>query len=188
MHINDLLDKVYQMTDDSKKLLHSLILEKNHAKGTILFDQNKVEDKIYFIKKGAVRAFSNTLKEDEVTFWFGFEGDTILSMNSYVNNQISYETIETLEDCVLYEINTTKLKELYETAVDIINWGRKLMEKELMKAEGRLISLQCQTATERYLALLKHHPYILQRVSLGHIASYLGITQVSLSRIRAEIK
>jgi CRP-like cAMP-binding protein len=187
MQINELLDTIYPISNNSKKLLQTLILEIKVAKGSILFDQSKVEHKIYLIKKGSVRAYTNTLK-DEVTFWFGFEGDTILSMNSYVNNQKSYETIETLEDCILYEISTIKLKHLFDTEIDIANWGRKLMENEVIKAENRLIALQCQTATERYLDLIKNHPYILKRVSLGYIASYLGITQVSLSRIRADIK
>ena len=87
-------------------------------------------------------------------------------MQSYVNNQKGYEDVELLEECELYELKTEKL----------------------IKSEKRLIALQFNTATQRYLALLKNYPSILQRVPLAHIASYLGVTQVSLSRIRANIK
>src|SRR5690606_41226012 len=81
-----------------------------------------------------------------------------------------------------------KIHNLYKTNIEKDNSGMKLIEKELDKSEERLISLQCKSATERYTDLIKNHPYLVQRVALGHIASYLGITQVSLSRIRAAIK
>ncbi|HUH25654.1 MAG TPA: Crp/Fnr family transcriptional regulator [Flavobacterium sp.] len=142
---------------------------------------------MYFIKKGIVRAYA-PMPDREVTFWFGSEGATVVSMNSYVNNKPSYETIELLEDCILYQINSETLQNLYKTDIEIANWGRKFAEDELIKSEERLISLQFKSAKERYLDLIQHHPNLIQRVALGHIASYLGITQVSLSRIRADIK
>ncbi|MEL0649826.1 hypothetical protein V6246_00245 [Algibacter sp. TI.3.09] len=109
-------------------------------------------------------------------------------MQSYVNNQKGYEDVELLEDCELYELKTEKLHELFLEDIEIANWGRKFSELELIKSEKRLIALQFNTATERYLALLENYPSIIQRVQLSYIASYLGITQVSLSRIRANIK
>ncbi|WP_317044435.1 hypothetical protein [Olleya sp. 1-3] len=93
-----------------------------------------------------------------------------------------------MEECELYELKTEKLQDLFLEDIKIANWGRKFSELELIKSEKRLIALQFNTATQRYLALLKNYPSILQRVPLAHIASYLGITQVSLSRIRANIK
>jgi CRP-like cAMP-binding protein len=80
------------------------------------------------------------------------------------------------------------LQQLFETDIAMANWGRRFAEKELIKTEERLISRQFRTATERYQELMQQQPGLLQRVSLGHIASYLGITQVSLSRIRADIR
>lgn len=109
-------------------------------------------------------------------------------MKSYVEDQPGYETIELLEDCELYELKTENLKKMFNEDVHIANWGRKFAENELIKTEERLISKQFKNASERYLELMKDHPELIQRVQLGHIASYLGITQVSLSRIRAELK
>lgn len=109
-------------------------------------------------------------------------------MRSYVSNQKGYEDIELLENCELYLLKTSDLQKLFEKDIHIANWGRKFAEQELIKTEERLISHQFQTATERYKELLKENPDLIQRVKLGHIASYLGITQVSLSRIRADIK
>lgn len=109
-------------------------------------------------------------------------------MKSYVENERGYEDIELLEDCELYELKTEKLQKLFEEDLYIANWGRKFAEKELIKTEERLISRQVKSATIRYQELLSNSPSLIQRVQLGYIASYLGITQVSLSRIRAEIK
>lgn len=133
-----------------------------------------------------VRAYIE--RDNEVTFWFGKEGQTVISMKSYVEDQPGYETIELLEDCELYELKTENLKKMFSEDVHIANWGRKFAENELIKTEERLISKQFKNASERYLELMKDHPELIQRVQLGHIASYLGITQVSLSRIRAELK
>lgn len=93
-----------------------------------------------------------------------------------------------LEDGELYKLSTKTLMTFFERDIHLANWGRKFAELELIKAEERLISLQFKSATERYKELLIDNPGLLQRVPLGHIASYLGITQVSLSRIRAEIR
>ena len=109
-------------------------------------------------------------------------------MKSYVENAKGYEDIELLEESVLYELNIQNLHHLFEQDIHFANWGRKLIEKELIKTEEKLISQQFLTAKERYIELLKNRPDLMQRVQLGYIASYLGITQVSLSRIRADIK
>ncbi len=186
MDISTILDHIYKLPEQSKLALQNNSSEINFPKGHILFKANKVESNIYFIKKGLVRAFVD--RDNEVTFWFGKEGETVLSMKSYVEEEPGYETIELLEDCELYELKTENLKKLFEQDVHIANWGRKFAEKELIKTEERLISRQFKNASERYLELMKDHPELLQRVQLGHIASYLGITQVSLSRIRAELK
>lgn len=187
MTIDHILDNIYKLPENSKLTIKECITEKKHPKGYILLNTNKVENSIYFVKKGIVRAYINSINQ-EITFWFGKEGDPVISMRSYVANQKGYEEIELLEDCELYEIKTQNLQTLYEKDIHIANWGRKFAEKELIKTEERLISRQFRTATERYKEIITNHSDLLQRVQLGHIASYLGITQVSLSRIRAEIK
>lgn len=186
MNIDLILDNIYPLSDTSKELLKKSIVEIKYKKGHILLKADKIEKNTYFIKKGVARAYSDK-DNTEMTFWFGKEGDTIISMKSYIANQKGYENVELLEDCTLYEMKTTNLQQLFDVYIDIANWGRKFAEQELVKTEERLISRQVRTATERYKALLNNSPDLIKRVQLGHIASYLGITQVSLSRIRAEI-
>lgn len=187
MNLDQILERIYPLPEISKQALKKYVTEVRFPKGHILLQRDRIEKKIYFIKQGIVRAYAR-IGDSETTFWLGKEGDTIISMKSYVANQKGYEDIELLENCQLYELNIKSLQLLFDQDIHMANWGRKLAEQELIKTEERLISQQFRTATERYKELIQNSPDLIQRVQLGHIASYLGITQVSLSRIRAEIK
>jgi CRP-like cAMP-binding protein len=187
MNLIEILDSIYPLPEKSKSSLVNNIIEVAHSRGTILLKAEKIETNVFFIKRGIVRAYAKS-SETEITFWFGKEGDTIISMRSYVASGKGYENIELLEDCELFELNSDNLQKLFLEDLNIANWGRKFAEKELLKTEERLISRQFRSATERYKDLLRDQSDLVQRVQLGYIASYLGITQVSLSRIRAEIR
>lgn len=156
-------------------------------KGHRLFHAGRTEHRMYFIEQGIARAFCDT-EEQELTFWFGMEGDIVLSYNSYIHGRPGYEHMELLEDSRLWAASVKEVRALYHSNIDIANWALKLAEQELIKTEQRFISRQTGTAQERYQDLLRIQPQLLQRVALGHIASYLGITQVTLSRIRAGLR
>lgn len=187
MDIDQILDHIYILPEASKNALKQHIKEVSHPKCFCLMEADKIIPHIYFIKKGMVRAYASTADND-ITFWFGSEGETIVSMKSYVEDKPGYESIELLEDCDLYILETENLRKLFNEDIHIANWGRKFAERELMKTEELIISRQFKTSLERYKDLMVNKPDLLKRVQLGYIASYLGITQVSLSRIRAEIK
>lgn len=179
--------QLYPLPKASLEQLLALLETSELPKGSFLFKAGLVSHRIYFLEVGIARAFC--YKEDkEVTFWFGAEGDIILPYYSYIANKPGYETVELLEDSLLYSIDLQSIQELFRTDIALANWGRKLAEYELVKTEERFIGMQFQTALERYKALLAQHPQLLQRVQLGYIASYLGVTQVTLSRIRAELR
>lgn len=187
MNIEQILDQIYVIPEPSKIRLTALIEEVEFPKNHLLFRAGKVETKMFFLKKGIARAYA-LQNDDEVTFWFGREGEAVISMKSYVENKAGYETIELLEKSQLYQLKVSDLRQLYQADVHIANWGRRFAERELIKTEERIISRQFKTALERYKDMLANNPDLLQRIQLGHIASYLGITQVTLSRIRAEVK
>ncbi len=94
--------------------------------------EGRVEHKMYFIEKGIARAYCYR-EEKEITFWFGAEGDVVFSYNSYVADKPGYETVELLEDAVLYSISHTDIRDLFDTHIELANWGRKLAEYELIK-------------------------------------------------------
>ena len=187
MNIDQILDRVYLLPEASKNSLKEHITEISHPKGFCLMEADKVIPYLYFIRKGIARAYSSTADND-ITFWFGIEGQCILSMKSYVEDKPGYESIEMLEDCDQYRKETESLRKLFNEDIHIANWGRKLAEAEMIKSEELIISRQFKTSLERYKDIMAYQPELLKRVQLGYIASYLGITQVSLSRIRAEIK
>jgi CRP-like cAMP-binding protein len=181
------INQIYKMPEKALNNFLSLTEPIVFKKGDLIFREAKAEKFIYIIQKGIARAYK-TQNNQEVTFWFGIEGDTVISIKNYVEGVNSYETIEAVEDILAYRISTDLLKKLYIEDVHVANWGRCYAEKEMLKNEERLISRQFKSATERYLELISSQPQIIRRVPLRYIASYLGITQVSLSRIRAELK
>jgi CRP-like cAMP-binding protein len=182
-----LISRYYPLPEKSLITLSDSLQKVAFPKGHLLFKAGKTDRNLYFIEKGIARAFCFQ-KEKEITFWFGSEGDAVLSYNSYIAGNPGYENIELLEPSVLYKIEHTVLQQLFATDIALANWGRKMAEFELIKTEERFISRQFKTASERYRELIASNPQLLQRVQLGHIASYLGVTQVTLSRIRSENK
>ncbi len=187
MDIRHILNHIYEMPDSSIEQFEHLLTKETYPKGFCILQAGKIEPDIYFIDKGIARAYIN-VDGKEITFWIGKEGATIVSLKSYVSNEQGYETVELIEDSVLYKLKRNDLYALFNTDIHIANWGRKFAELEFMQTEERLISSLFTTASERYKALLSSTPDLLQRVPLDKLASYLGITPVSLSRIRGNIR
>ena len=187
MDINDIIDSIYKLPDASKEALLSDAPEVAYPKGFHLFRANHKNSKFYLMKKGMLHAYTHQ-SDKKVTFWFGKEGDAIFPLQTLHDNRAGYENIGLLEDSVLYELSVDKLHNLYLEDIHIANWGRKFSERECIKSEKLFISRQFKTSLERYQELISEYPDILQRVPLGIIASYLGISQVNLSRIRAKIR
>lgn len=158
-----------------------------YPKGTTIIHADKVEPYFYVLKSGIARAYSDG-ENQQITFWFGQKGDVLFSFNSYINNSTGYENIELLENCSLIRIRLTDLFSLYNRHLEIANWGRKIAEQELIATEKRLIDRAFKGAAERYQEFITQSPELIKRVALKHIASYLGVTQVTLSRIRASYK
>jgi CRP-like cAMP-binding protein len=174
------------LDDDAKEALccnfEQLILPKNE----ILITEGKICNQLYFLQQGAIRGFYiNDGKE--VTNWFAFENDFVTSSHSFITQQPSVENIQLLEGCILWTITKEKLSALFNQFHDIERLVRIAYEKYYIRLEERFINAQFKTATERYVQLLLQTPHIVERVSLGHIASYLGISQETLSRIRSKL-
>lgn len=187
MDIKEIINQRYAMPDASLDRLQQCLTEVSYPKGFRVLECGKVEKDIFFIKQGIVRAFTS-VDGKEITFWVGKEGATLVSMKGYVNDEPGYETMELMEDSVLYVLKRKKMKELFSEDLHIANWGRRYAEMELLATEERLISMLSAIASERYKELLEKEPDLLQRLPLGSIATYLGVTQASLSQIRAKIR
>ena len=138
---------------------------------------------IYFINKGIARIYYYK-EENDVTECFAFENNIIARVESLFTGNPSRKAIQILEDAEVVAINSNQLFKLYDSFPEIERLFRKIFETAYVDTVHRIEGIQFHTAEERYKALLKESPNILQRVPLKYVASYLGITQVSLSRIR----
>lgn len=151
-----------------------------------LLGEGEKSDCIYFIVNGAVRIFYLNKEGIETNTWFLFENELVISVYSFFTSQPSFECIETLEDCKFITLKKDKLDWLYHTFVEFNIIGRRLTELYYIRNEIQANSLRIFSAKERYQQLLNTQPQLLQRVLLGHIASYLGISAETLSRIRKQ--
>ena len=142
---------------------------------------------IYFVQKGIARIFYYKDGID-ITECFAAENQIIARVESLFTQRPSQKGIQIIEDAELVAINATVLFGLYDQYPGIERLFRKIFEQGYVDTVNRLESLQFYSAEERYTRLLEEMPELLQRVPLKYIASYLGITQVSLSRIRAGVK
>ena len=128
MDIKEIINQRYAMPDASLDKLRQCLTEVSYPKGFQVLEYGKIEKDIFFIKKGIVRAYTS-VEGKEITFWVGKEGATIVSMKGYVNDEPGYETMELMENSVLYVLERKKLKELFLKDLHIANWGRRYAER-----------------------------------------------------------
>lgn len=139
---------------------------------------------IYFINKGIARIYYYKDGID-ITDSFAFENNIIVRVESLFTGKPSRKAIQVLEDAEITAIDANKLFKLYDSFPEIERLFRKIFEASHVDTVNRIEGIQFHTAEERYKALLSEAPDVIKRVPLKYIASYLGITQVSLSRIRS---
>ncbi len=155
-------------------------------KGEIIINIDERCEQLFFVEKGLLRGYYFD-EDKEITNWFSQEEEFATCFYSFIANKPSFEIIQALEDCELIQLNYTSLQDLYNKFPETERIGRMITESYYIKLEERILNLQFKTAKERYQKLSSTKPSLLQRASLGQIASYLGITQETLSRIRSEI-
>ena len=181
-----IINQFANISEQAKNELFDIVSMKGFDKGSYIVEQGKACKHLYFIKSGFLRGFYYQ-DGKEITSWFASENDVVTSMYSFISQKPSFETIEVLEDSNLFVISYENVQFLFKKYPEFNLIGRLLTEKYYIELEERTMSLQFQTATERYLKLLQQQPQLLQKASLGMIASYLGISQETLSRIRKKI-
>lgn len=186
MNLIKTLNRFKQMSEELTNDLSQLVTLKKASKGELIVTQGGICDQLFFIDKGFLRGFHYE-KGKEITTWFGIENDFATSTYSFLSRKQGMEYIEAIEESILYIIRYNDLNALYERHPEFNYIGRLLIEKYYVDLMERTLCLQFQTAKESYDQLVAQHPDIHQRAPLGHIASYLGISQETLSRIRRNI-
>ena len=140
-----------------------------------------------FLEKGLVRAFVHDLDNNDITTEFFCENEIVIIPSSLFQRNPSRENLQAITDCTLWKIDFEKFQELFLQIDGVKEWGRLWFSHQVFYLKQRSLDVILKSASERYLKLMKERPQIIQNAPLKQIASYLGVTDSSLSRIRREI-
>lgn len=182
----DYFDKYLKLSSEAKQAIRSLYKDIFVKKNELLQPIGHTCKTIYFLRSGIARIFYYKDGID-ITEYFAFEGNIIARAESLFAGKPSRKAIQVLEDSEMIAINAPALFRLYDEFPEIERLFRLIFEEAYVDTINRIESIQFHSAEERYRALMKEKD-IIQKVPLKYIASYLGITQVSLSRIRAAVR
>jgi CRP-like cAMP-binding protein len=171
---------------DSRKALSRHITIKKIPKGEYILKYEEVCKHIYYVNKGLVRIFYFK-NGKEITEWFADEKQFFFSIISYFEQHGSRLIIETLEDSEIIFLSKEGQDQLRRSNLEISNLIIHFYTLSLILSQKRMESLQFESAARRYKNLLQNQPRIVNKAPLQHIASFLGITQETLSRIRSSL-
>ena len=174
------------LTEEEIVFSFSFFKQLNLKKGEYLSREGQICTKLMIVKNGILRSFYNKDAE-QLTTYFNIEGTIATALRSYLKEVPAHENIQALTDVELLYIEKKDMNKLY---AEIPSWnkiGRLVMEILYVKMEERSISLQHDSARERYLNFLTEFPNVVNRIPLQYIASFLGITPETLSRIRKSL-
>lgn len=187
---DSLFEKAYQYPTilkeeyDEIKAVHTQVA---FSKNDLIISSGERCNEYYLVEKGLFRSFVFNYSGDEITTDFFIDGDVLIDVSSLFQRIPAMENIQALSDGVLWKIEYPTFQELFHKIEGFREWGRAWMASQLLTSKQRSVGMITLTATERYLNLLREKPQIIKQVPLKHIATYLGITDTSLSRIRKEI-
>ncbi|MFT7270475.1 MAG: CRP-like cAMP-binding protein [Roseivirga sp.] len=187
--MKELINKIKSsiiLSSKAEEYVVSIAIEKSVSKGDVLIRQGQAVNNTYFVKDGCLRAYCIDKNGKEHTLQFAIKNWWISDFMAIYNNELSTLTIECITDSKIIEFNAKKLNGIYSLFPEFEAFQRKNLERHVVSLHKRILNQLQLTAPERYDLFLKQYPDIEQYTPNYHIASYLGITQQSLSRIRVE--
>jgi CRP-like cAMP-binding protein len=186
LFFNKVNEKV-NLTEDEQEICKSLLVSKKLRKKQYLLQEGDVAKYSAFVEKGALRSYTIDDKGSEHIIQFAIEGWWISDIYSFLTGEPSTYNIEALEDCELLTLTKAAQEELVEKVPKFERYLRILMQGAYIALQRRMTGTLVHTAEEKYLSLTKAYPDIIQRVPQHMIASYLGVTPETLSRIRRQM-
>ncbi|MFH6603985.1 Crp/Fnr family transcriptional regulator [Maribacter algicola] len=153
-------------------------------KGDFVLKEGLVADEYLILEEGLARSFVYDYNGNDITTNFFAQNEIIIEVSSLFQRIPSKENIQVLTDCICWKIDFDDFQNIYHSIAGFSEWGRAWMSQSLFESKQRAISMITDSAMKRYHKLLEEKPLVIQNAPLKHIASYLGITDSSLSRIR----
>jgi CRP-like cAMP-binding protein len=175
-----------QLSFEAEEYLFSISKKKTFSKGAVLIRQGQNVNKIYFVTDGCLRSYCIDKNGKEHTLQFAIKNWWISDYIAIHNNESATLTVECLKKSSVIEFNAKKLNGIFKLFPEYEPFQRNLLERHVVSLHRRILNQLQLTASERYDLFLDQYPNIEQYARNYHIASYLGITQESLSRIRVE--
>ena len=176
-----------ELTDEELEFVKSNISILKLKKKQILIHENEIQKSIAFIYSGLIRSYFIDENGKEINNAFFSENEFVTDYLSFIKQQKTKYTFECLEDCILISIPFETVETAFDKYKNFANFGRKIAEWALENRTKKYESFLFETAEERYLRFFAENKPIINRISLSHLASYLGIERQSLSRIRSKI-
>ncbi|GAB3976275.1 Crp/Fnr family transcriptional regulator [Spirosoma terrae] len=181
--MRDALKEITQLDDNTWQVFNNVITETSLQKGDLLVYPGQVCRHIYFLETGLLRSFLHQ-EGEERNVAFTSENAFVTDLKSLRSGQPTELTIQALEQSTVLQLAKTDLMRLYHESHQIETFGRQLLEALLEAREEYATWFTLHSAKERYELFSQKYPSLLQRLALGHIASFLGIRRETLSRIR----
>ena len=181
----NLLESAGPLSPELRQYLQSIIKIRQLAKNDFLLKAGHICMNICFVESGLIRCYYNK-GDKEVCSWFMKEGDLVISIESFYQQKESYEFIQALENCTIACIGYSELNYIYLNFPEFNFVGRLMTEKYYQLWANQLYALRMNQAPERYQWLLNNHADLVLRVKAKYLASYLGITEVMLSKIKGK--
>ena len=186
MNLVDFLKTVTPIAPETEAAVNKVFKSEKLPKYHKLHEQGSVCNKLFYIESGLSRTFYYNEEGKDITYRFNEENTFTALIESYLSQKPSFYSIELLEPAVIHSASFAEFEVLLDNHPELMKVNSHVLRNFLLQLNERIIALQFHNAHERYKIFADKNPGLLQRVSLGHIASYLGITQETLSRIRSK--
>ena len=183
-----LVNKVSPVSEGSLDLMSDLILVEVYEKGDVFIDRGKKNNKEYFVYEGVCRSFLLSPEGEEVTISYFLEGSVLSPNKTRTANQISHLNFQALTRLTVASLNADKFEQLMINHIDIREFGNMVLQNELLAKVEKEIGLASLNAKERLILFREKYHFLENLISHADIASYLGITNISLSRLRRELR
>jgi len=186
-HVKSFVSKLVDLSEEEWQAAYPLIEIRKLKKGEFFVSEGDIAQYIAFTQNGYLRVFYNH-DGDEITRDISPLHSFVTALPSFISQTSSFEIIQAITDCELLTVHRDKLEKLYNSYINWQKVGRRVMEEMFVDTQYRIYSFITQTAEVRYKEMMKKFPDIFLYVPLQYIASYLGITSQSLSRLRKSIQ
>lgn len=184
------LKTIFSLNDFTEKEL-DLIIPKfkqvKFSKNDFFLQEGKIENQYWFLESGFVRSFVYDTNSNDITTNFYSSTDIVIDWSSFFLRNPTRENVQALTDCICWQLDFDTFQQLFHGIETFREHGRTRLVNSYFALKKHSVSIIADQAKERYIQLLKDKPHLIQNISLQHIASFLGITKYSLSRIRKEI-